>query len=104
MFFKRKIEKAEELPQVASNAETPLDKLRSRSDNAQLPLNVSEAVSKELEKLEKTDPSVAEYSVGFNYIELVISLPWNLSSPCKLELARAQTLLDTRHYGLTQVK
>jgi ATP-dependent Lon protease len=104
MFFKRKTEKIEELPKETGTAETPLDKLRSRIEEAKLPLNVCEAVSKELEKLEKTDPSVAEYSVGFNYIELVVSLPWNQSSQCTLELGRTQTLLDTRHYGLAQVK
>ena len=104
MFFKKKVEKAEELPPNATESQTPLDKLRSRIEEAKLPDNVSEAVSREIEKLEKTDPSVAEYSVGFNYIELVLSLPWNVSSQSKLELARAQTLLDTRHYGLSQIK
>ena len=104
MFFKRKVEKTEELPQSATETQTPLDKLRSRIEEAKLPHNVSEAVAREIEKLEKTDPSVAEYSVGFNYIELVLSLPWNVSSQSKLELARAQNLLDTRHYGLSQIK
>jgi ATP-dependent Lon protease len=37
-------------------------------------------LASELEKLEKTDPAVAEYSVGFNYIELVLALPWNKST------------------------
>ena len=104
MFFKRKVEKTEESPQGVAETQTPLDKLRSRIEEAKLPPNVCEAVAREIEKLEKTDPSVAEYSVGFNYIELVISLPWNVSSQSKLELARAQTLLDTRHYGLSQIK
>jgi ATP-dependent Lon protease len=104
MFFKRKVEHVVESPQGTSEPVSPLAKLRSRIDEAGLPPHVTEAVSKELEKLEKTDSAVAEYSVGFNYIELVLSLPWNTSSQCKLELARAQSLLDTRHYGLSQVK
>ena len=54
--------------------------------------------------LEKTEPSVAEYAVGFNYIELVVSLPWNISSTHKLDLARAQAVLEARHCGLSQVK
>lgn len=104
MFFNRKIEQAAELPQNKPITASPLDKLRLEIDQALLPQHVLEAVSKEFEKLEKTDPAVAEYSVGFNYIELVLSLPWNKSSQCKLELARAESLLDTRHYGLSQVK
>ncbi|MGE4560092.1 MAG: S16 family serine protease, partial [Desulfobulbus sp.] len=61
-------------------------------------------MNNELEKLEKTDPAVAEYSVGFNYIELVLALPWNKSTQCKLDVNRAQAVLNTRHYGLKQVK
>lgn len=104
MFFKRKIEQFEELPSSKPKTDSPLEKLRFQTDEAHLPPHVLEAVSKELEKLEKTDPAVAEYSIGFNYIELLISLPWNQSSQCKLELARAQSILETRHFGLAQVK
>jgi len=104
MFFKKKAEQIEEPPQNRTDTVSPLARLHARIDEANLPPHVLEAVTKEFEKLEKTDPGVAEYSVGFNYIELVLSLPWNKSSQCKLELARAQSILDTRHYGLSQVK
>jgi len=104
MFFKRKVEPPEATPDNSQQNETPLAKLRTGITEANLPPHIQEAVCKELEKLEKTDPSVAEYSVGFNYIELVISLPWNKSTVCKLDLNRAQTVLDARHCGLAQVK
>ena len=104
MFFKKKTEQTEAPKTSRPETPTPLDKLRIQVEEAVLPLYVQEAVTKELEKLEKTDPAVAEYSVGFNYIELVLSLPWNQSSPCKLDLPRAQSLLEARHYGLAQVK
>ena len=81
-----------------------MDKLRSRIGEAQLPQYVTDATLREVEKLEKTDPSVAEYSVGHNYIDFILSLPWNTSTQCKLELDRAQSILDARHYGLSQVK
>lgn len=104
MFFKRKTEQAEDQPPVRPETITPLATLRARIEEAALPPPVREIVGKELEKIEKTDPSIAEYSIGFNYIELVLSLPWNLSSQHKLDLARAQSLLDARHCGLVQVK
>ena len=105
MFFRKKTVAVEE-PSPAATADdvSPLAKLRSRIDEAQLPHHVTEAALRELEKMEKTDPAVAEYSVGHNYIDFILSLPWNVSSQCKLELARAQSILDTRHYGLNQVK
>lgn len=104
MFFKRKIEQTEEKPPSSIDAVSPLVVLRSRVEAAKLPHHVHETVIKELEKLEKTDQGVAEYSVGFNYIELVLSLPWNVSSQCKLDLARAQSILEARHCGLLRVK
>ncbi|ADW17632.1 response regulator receiver protein [Desulfobulbus propionicus DSM 2032] len=106
MFFKKRIEPAEETSrhQTAPSSPSPLDLLRGRIREAHLPHLVMEAVTGELEKLEKTEPAVAEYSVGFNYIELVLSLPWNVSSQCTFDLERAQRVLDTRHYGLAQVK
>ena len=104
MFFKRKPEQVEEPAPARPETISPLITLRTRIDEAALPPHVREVVGKELEKLEKTDASIAEYSIGFNYIELVLSLPWNLSSQYKLDLARAQALLDARHCGLAQVK
>ncbi len=104
MFFKRKAEQIEEEPHSRPEAVSPLAKLRRQIDGAALPPQVFETVAKELEKLEKTDPAVAEYSIGFNYIELVLALPWNVSSPCTFDLARAQALLDARHCGLARVK
>ena len=104
MFFSKRTERAEEAPGPQPSTPTPLELLRARVSAALLPHHVLEAVNGELDKLEKTDPAVAEYAVGFNYIELILALPWNKSSQCKLDLARAQAVLDTRHYGLLQVK
>lgn len=104
MFFKKKNEQADASSPQQVSGPSPLDLLRGKVHDAQLPSHILEVVLGELNKLEKTDSAVAEYSVGFNYIELVTSLPWNKSSPDKLDLMRAQTVLDTRHYGLSQVK
>jgi len=105
MFFRKKTVQVEQpSPAAPADEVSPLAKLRTRIEEAQLPHHVAEAAIRELEKMEKTDPAVAEYSVGHNYIDFILSLPWNVSSQCKLELARAQSILDTRHYGLNQVK
>ena len=104
MFFKKRTEPAPEQSSSREVAPLPLDSLRKRIAEAQLPHHVEEALGAELGKLEKTDAALAEYSLGLNYIELVLSLPWNKSSQCKLDLARAQSVLDTRHHGLVRVK
>lgn len=105
MFFSKRNQVAEERPpQIQEAPPGPLTLLRRRIEEAPLPAQVLKTAINELEKLEKTDPAVAEYAVGFNYIELLLALPWNKSSQCKLDIVRAQAVLDTRHFGLQQVK
>ena len=104
MFFRRNAEQSER-PVVEDPAPAaPLGGLRGGIDEADIPSHVREALLRELEKLEKTDPSAAEYSVGFNYIELALALPWNVSSRSKGDLELAESVLDARHFGLKRVK
>jgi ATP-dependent Lon protease len=98
MVFFRKTE--EERPKVAQE----LTDLRTAVNRAQLPEAVTTVVLKELERLEKTDPSVAEYSIGLNYLDYLISLPWTRFTEDNLDLKRAERILDAQHYGLTHVK
>ncbi|RLA90743.1 MAG: endopeptidase La [Deltaproteobacteria bacterium] len=71
---------------------------------AQPPGYVASAAKKELERLEKTDPAVAEYSIGLNYLDYLSSLPWNQFTEDNLDLKRAERLLESKHYGLKHVK
>ena len=78
--------------------------LRAEVDKAHLPEAVLSVAFKELEKLEKTDPSAAEYSIGITYIDYLISLPWNRSTNDNLDIERAERILENSHYGLSHVK
>ena len=104
MFFKKKSSPDPLLPEPQEKDETPLNKLRHQVAEANLPQHALDAVNKELDKLATTDSAVAEYSVGLNYIELINSLPWNVSTKGTLDMARVQSILDGRHCGLGQVK
>src|SRR4030042_954506 len=98
MVFCRKTE--EERPKVAPE----LADLRTAIQRAQLPEALTAVALKELERLEKTDPSVAEYSIGLNYLDYLISLPWTHFTEDNLDLKRAEHILDAQHYGLKHVK
>ncbi len=78
--------------------------IRKAIDKAKLPEDVDVIVRKELERLEKTDPSTAEYSIALNYIEYLISLPWNHFTEDNLDFNRVEEILEKTHYGLTHVK
>lgn len=59
---------------------------------------------KELDKLARMNPAAADYSVQINYLEVLLDLPWGLSTKDNFDLKRAQKILDKDHYGLEKVK
>ncbi len=58
----------------------------------------------ELKKLRQMSPMSAESTVVRNYLDWLTSIPWNNRSKVKNDLAKAQEVLDTDHYGLEKVK
>ncbi len=93
-FFRKATE--EERPKPAQE----LVELRTAVQKAHLPEAVATIAIKELERIDKTDPSVAEYSIGINYLDYLISLPWNRFTEDNLDLKRAERILASQHYGL----
>ncbi|NRA12813.1 MAG: endopeptidase La, partial [Crocinitomicaceae bacterium] len=59
---------------------------------------------KELDKLGRMNPQGAEYTVQMNYLDLMLGLPWGEYSKDKLDLKRAEKILERDHYGLEKVK
>ncbi|MFT5698504.1 MAG: ATP-dependent Lon protease [Desulforhopalus sp.] len=102
MFFKKRPETGQQENNV--DEQSMLSKIRTRIEKTDLPSHAVDAAIRELEKLEKTDPGMAEFSVGVNYIDLLLDLPWRVSSSGNFDLQRARTILDSRHCGLDQVK
>jgi len=81
-----------------------LDELKVRVADTDLPLYVARQVATEMERLDKIDPFVAEFSIGVTYIELLLSLPWFKETRDNLDLKRAETIMAAHHYGLEAVK
>lgn len=65
---------------------------------------IGEHFDKELSKLQRMNPQVAEYGIQRNYLELFLELPWNDYSTDSFDLKRAQKILDRDHFGLEEVK
>ncbi len=66
--------------------------------------HVKKHFTKELAKMQRMNPQVAEYSIQRNYLDLFLDLPWNEFSKDKFDLKRAKRILDRDHYGLDDVK
>ena len=59
--------------------------------------------NKEIGKLRRMNPQVAEYSVQRNYLDLLLDLPWNSYTKDKFDLVKAKKILDRDHFGLDDV-
>jgi ATP-dependent Lon protease len=78
--------------------------LREKIEQAALPPEARKAAEQELERLQQTPPAAAEYAVGRNYLDWILSLPWEKETEDKLDLKAAEKILDEQHFGLTKVK
>jgi ATP-dependent Lon protease len=81
-----------------------IESLRQRSVKKKWAKEVKDHFNKELEKLARTNPAAADYSVQINYLELLLDLPWNDFTKDNFDLKRAQRILDKDHFGLDKVK
>jgi len=79
-------------------------KLRDRLAKAQVPEKVRQEAEKEIERLESVSPASAEYSVIRTYLDWILDLPWQKTSPDRIDLEQAQRVLDRDHYGMDKVK
>ncbi|MFB9052250.1 endopeptidase La [Formosa undariae] len=84
--------------------EEEVEEMRVRSKKKKWNEEVSKHFEKELAKMQRMNPQVAEYSIQRNYLDLFLDLPWDKFSKDKFDLKRAQRILDRDHYGLEDVK
>ena len=83
------------------------DELKQLEDSIKKSKMSKEAEEKcfsELKKLKTMSPMSAESTVVRNYLDWMISLPWNESSPVSTDLTKAEKILNEDHYGLDKVK
>ncbi|SDB41981.1 ATP-dependent Lon protease [Flavobacteriaceae bacterium MAR_2010_188] len=92
----------EELGGESYDAE--IEEMRIQSKKKKWSKKVNEHFTKELSKLRRMNPQVAEYSIQRNYLDLFLDLPWDKYSKDKFDLKRAKRILDRDHYGLDDVK
>ncbi len=81
-----------------------IEDMRARAKEKNWDDKVKEHFDKELAKMQRMNPQVAEYSIQRNYLDLFLDLPWNEYSEDKFDLKRAMKILDRDHFGLDDVK
>tara|TARA_B110000046_G_scaffold166481_1_gene183423 strand:- start:11989 stop:14421 length:2433 start_codon:yes stop_codon:yes gene_type:complete len=85
-------------------AEQELEELKKRAKDKKWNDEVKTAFNKELDKLQRMNPSGVEYSVQLNYAQVLLDLPWDEYSKDNFDINRSKKILDRDHYGLEKVK
>jgi ATP-dependent Lon protease len=94
----------EELGEVPGG-DPGLAELAKKLDEANLPEEAEKAARRELKKLRSQQGGQApDAQVSRNYLETLLSLPWNKRTEDKLDLAAARQILDDEHHGLDKLK
>jgi len=81
-----------------------LRELEERIEKARMSKEATEKAQGELRKLKMMSPMSAEATVVRNYIDWLVSLPWRKGTRDRLDLTRAEEILEADHYGLDKVK
>ncbi len=81
-----------------------IDKIREKLERLSLAEEAHTEINRQINRLEKTSPDSMEAAVLRNYLDLALSLPWNIHTQDNLDLTHAKQVLDEDHYGLKEVK
>ena len=81
-----------------------LAELEDKIKKTKLSKEAREKATHELKKLRQMSPMSAEATVVRNYLDWLLSIPWNKKTKIKKDLLHAQEILDADHYGLEKVK
>ncbi len=90
--------------ELGEGSDNDIEAMQLKADEMDWSEEVAEHFAKELAKLERLNPGVAEYSVQMNYLQLMLDLPWNKTTQDNFDLEKARTQLNADHYGLEEVK
>ena len=81
-----------------------IDEISQKLDSLNLPESVKERAERELKKMKLMPPMSAETTVVRNYLDWIASLPWGITTKDRLDIKKAEEILNRDHYGLEKPK
>ncbi|NLI91967.1 MAG: endopeptidase La [Peptococcaceae bacterium] len=81
-----------------------IEEYKEKIEKAKLTKEAKERALKEIERLDKMPPASAEGTVVRTYIDWILALPWVKASKDKIDIPKAETILEEDHYGLEKIK
>jgi ATP-dependent Lon protease len=93
-----------ELGMTTDAKSSDYQRFKEKLDSFRFEGEIKETVDQELEKFNLMEPNSAEFIVTRNYLDVIVGLPWNEPAPETFSMKNAQTILESEHYGLKDVK
>jgi len=90
--------------ELGAGQDQEVEEMREKATKMKWGKDVADIFAKELAKLERTHPQSPDYSVQLNYLQTMLSLPWNTYTTDNFNLKNAEKTLNKDHYGLEKVK
>jgi ATP-dependent Lon protease len=103
-FLRQQLKAIQEELGELDEVQAEVSELREQLEAIALPEDVRKQVDRELTRLQRLQPAMAEYGVIRGYLEWIESLPWDKSTEDNLDLEHARKVLDEDHYDIEQVK
>jgi ATP-dependent Lon protease len=103
-FLRQQLKAIQEELGETDEVQAEIKELRTQLEAIELPDVVSKQVERELSRLERLQPAMAEYGVIRAYLEWIAALPWDKQTEDNLDLQHARKVLDEDHYDIEQVK
>lgn len=92
----------EELGEESKNPD--IVSIQERLQKLKAPEHVIETVRKETERLDMIPQASGEYTIAYNYIDWILSLPWQTYTEDRIDVSEAERILNKDHFGLMDVK
>lgn len=90
--------------ELGTGQDEEVENLRDKAAKKQWNEEVGKIFDRELAKLERLNPQSPDYNVQLSYLQVLLSLPWNVYSQDSLNIQNAEKVLNKDHYGLEKVK
>lgn len=84
--------------------ENDIKEIKQKLLSLQAPKKIKERIQKEIEKYEMLSDNSPEVGIIRNYIECLMSLPWEISTEDNKDISKIKSVLDNSHYGLKEIK
>ncbi len=85
-------------------AEEEIRALTERARTKKFPEKIAQLFDRELSKIKRMNPQVAEYAIMLNYLETLLDLPWGETSKDNFDLKKVEKVLNEDHFGLEKIK